>query len=83
VLLSVNTFVSLDGVMQGPGAPDEDRTHGFDRGGWLVPHASAHTAEVVEGWFREADAFLFGRTSFGLLRDHWTKVIVIYDLLST
>ncbi|MEU4678504.1 dihydrofolate reductase family protein [Micromonospora sp. NPDC023737] len=74
MLLSVNTFVSLDGVMQGPGAPDEDRSGGFDRGGWLVPHASTHTNEVVEGWFREADAFLFGRTSFGLLGGYWPKV---------
>ncbi|WP_141579450.1 dihydrofolate reductase family protein [Actinomadura sp. WMMA1423] len=74
MLLSVNTFVSLDGVMQGPGAPDEDRSDGFDRGGWLVPHASAHTNGVVESWFREADAFLFGRTSFGLLGEYWSKV---------
>jgi dihydrofolate reductase len=83
VLLSVNTFVSLDGVMQGPGAPDEDRTGGFDRGGWLVPHASAHTNQVVEGWFREADAFLFGRTSFRMLRDHWTKVTDSTDMIAT
>lgn len=74
MLLSVNTFVSLDGVMQGPGAPDEDRSDGFDRGGWLVPYASAHTNAVVEGWFREADAFLFGRTSYGLLGGYWPKV---------
>ncbi|MFG1842432.1 dihydrofolate reductase family protein [Micromonospora sp. NPDC049175] len=74
MLLSVNVFVSLDGVMQGPGAPDEDRSGGFDRGGWLVPHASVHTNEVVQGWFREADAFLFGRTSYGLLGGYWPKV---------
>jgi dihydrofolate reductase len=55
----------------------------FHRGGWLVPHASAHTNEVVEGWFRAADAFLFGRTSFGLLRDHWTKVTDPADLIAT
>ena len=60
--LSVNVFVSLDGIVQGPGAPGEDRSGGFGRGGWLVPHASVHTNEVVEGWFREADAFLFGGT---------------------
>src|SRR5690242_17305454 len=66
VLLSVNVFVSLDGVMQAPGAPDEDPSNGFDRGGWLVPYASAYTNSVVESWFREADAFLFGRTSYGL-----------------
>jgi dihydrofolate reductase len=82
VLLSVNTFVSLDGVMQGPGAPDEDRSGGFDRGGWLVPHASTHTDEVVESWFREADAFLFGRTSFGLLGGYWPKVTDPDDLIA-
>ncbi|GAA3784619.1 dihydrofolate reductase family protein [Streptomyces phyllanthi] len=83
MLLSVNTFVSLDGVMQGPGAPDEDRSGGFDRGGWLVPHASAHTNEVVEGWFREANAFLFGRTSFGLLGGYWPKVTEPDNLIAT
>jgi dihydrofolate reductase len=83
VLLSVNTFVSLDGVMQGPGAPDEDRSDSFDRGGWLVPHASAHTNDVVESWFREADAFLFGRTSYGLLGGYWSKVTEPDDLIAT
>ncbi|MFI6234514.1 dihydrofolate reductase family protein [Micromonospora sp. NPDC050784] len=83
MLLSVNVFVSLDGVMQGPGAPDEDRSGGFDRGGWLVPYASAHTNEVVEGWFREADAFLFGRTSYGLLGGYWPKVTAPGDLIAT
>jgi dihydrofolate reductase len=74
VLLSVNIFVSLDGVVQGPGAPDEDRSGGFERGGWLVPFSSAQTDEVVTGWFREASAFLFGRTSFGLLQGYWPNV---------
>ncbi|ONH31609.1 dihydrofolate reductase family protein [Pseudofrankia asymbiotica] len=83
MLLSVNIFVSLDGVMQGPGAPDEDRTGGFDRGGWLVPHASAHTSEVVEDWFHQAGAFLFGRTSFEMLRDHWSRVTDPDDRIAT
>ncbi|MGC4768415.1 dihydrofolate reductase family protein [Micromonospora sp. DT44] len=83
MLLSVNVFVSLDGVMQGPGAPDEDRSDGFDRGGWLVPHMSAHTNEVIEGWFRAADAFLFGRTSYGLLGGYWPKVTAPDDLIAT
>ncbi|MFF5296442.1 dihydrofolate reductase family protein [Paractinoplanes globisporus] len=83
MLLSVHTFVSLDGVMQGPGNPDEDRSGGFDRGGWLVPHASAHTNEVVQGWFRAAGAFLFGRTSYHMLGGYWSKVTQPDDLIAT
>ncbi|BCJ48330.1 deaminase reductase [Actinoplanes ianthinogenes] len=83
MLLSVNVFVSLDGIMQSPGAPGEDPSNGFDRGGWLVPYASEHTNEVVQGWFREADAFLFGRTSYGLLGGYWPKVTAPDDLIAT
>lgn len=83
MLLTVNIFMSLDGVVQGPGAPDEDRSGGFDRGGWLVPFSSAHTDEVVTNWFREADAFLFGRTSYGLLRGYWPHVTDPGNLIAT
>jgi dihydrofolate reductase len=77
--LSVNIFVSLDGVMQGPGGPDEDRTNGFEYGGWLVPHAADGQLDPVDGWFREADAILLGRSTFEMMRAFWSQVTVEPD----
>jgi dihydrofolate reductase len=77
--LSVNIFVSLDGVMQGPGGPDEDRSNGFEHGGWLVPHAGEGQLDPVDGWFREADAILLGRSTFEMMRTFWSQVTVEPD----
>ena len=77
--LSVNVFVSLDGVMQGPGGPDEDRSNGFEYGGWLVPHAAEGQLDPVDGWFREADAILLGRSTFEMMRTFWSQVTVEPD----
>jgi dihydrofolate reductase len=77
--LSVNVFVSLDGVMQGPGGPDEDRSNGFEYGGWLVPHAADGQLDPVDGWFREADAILLGRSTFEMMRTFWSQVTVAPD----
>jgi dihydrofolate reductase len=77
--LSVNVFVSLDGVMQGPGGPDEDRSNGFEYGGWLVPHAGEGQLDPVDGWFREADAILLGRSTFEMMRAFWSQVAVEPD----
>ncbi|MFI6316395.1 dihydrofolate reductase family protein [Nonomuraea sp. NPDC050556] len=73
--LSVNTFVSLDGVMQGPGGLEEDQSNSFDRGGWLVPHAADGQLDPVDGWFRKADAILLGRNTFDMMRAYWSQVI--------
>ena len=74
MLLSVNTFVSLDGVMQGPGAPEEDRSNGFERGGWVVPYADQLGGVVDDDWFAHADAILLGRTTYQLMHPYWSTL---------
>jgi hypothetical protein len=59
--LSVGTFVTVDGVMQAPGAPDEDREGGFQHGGWSVNYwDDAMGQRIAESTLR-ADALLLGR----------------------
>ena len=74
MLLSVHTFVSLDGVMQGPGAPEEDQSNGFDRGGWVVPFADHLGGVVDDDWFSHADAILLGRTTYQLMHPYWSTI---------
>ena len=48
--LSVNLFMTFDGVSQGPGRPEEDSRDGFTRGGWLMPVFDEGCAAAVNGW---------------------------------
>jgi len=81
--LSVHVFVSLDGVMQGPGGFQEDPSNGFERGGWLVPHSADGQLNPVGEWFRHADAILLGRTTFDMMRTYWSQVTDPDNLVAT
>jgi dihydrofolate reductase len=72
--LIVTTFVTMDGVMQGPGGPSEDPSDGFDQGGWLVPWADQDFGEIVDAWVARADEFLLGRTTYEMMFPYWSRV---------
>lgn len=71
--LVVGTFVSLDGVMQAPGGPDEDRDGGFEHGGWLVPYFDEKFAETMSRWTQTAGGFLLGRKTYEIFAASWPQ----------
>jgi dihydrofolate reductase len=72
--LVVTTFVTLDGVMQAPGGPEEDRSGGFEHGGWLVPHFDDETGAFMDEVFGRAGSFLLGRKTYDIFIGHWPHV---------
>jgi dihydrofolate reductase len=69
--LVAGTFVSMDGVMQAPGGPDEDREGGFEHGGWLVPFFDDKLVEIMTGWVDTAGGFLLGRRTYEIFAGSW------------
>jgi dihydrofolate reductase len=72
--LVTHTFLTLDGVMQGPGRADEDRSGGFSRGGWLVPFSDADMGAIADSWFARTEAILLGRNTYETMRAYWSQV---------
>ena len=69
--LTTITQVTVDGVMQGLGGPDEDRRGGFERGGWAIPLFDNEAATFLDQVFQRADAFLFGRRTYEIFAGSW------------
>jgi dihydrofolate reductase len=69
--LTTTTIVTVDGVMQGLGGPDEDRTSGFERGGWVAAFWDEEGAAFLNQVYARADAFLFGRRTYEIFAASW------------
>ncbi|HEX3219447.1 MAG TPA: dihydrofolate reductase family protein [Candidatus Limnocylindria bacterium] len=69
--LVASEMVTLDGVYQGPGGPDEDRRGGFDRGGWTAAHADPEMGPFLISMFERADALLLGRKTWEIWEPYW------------
>jgi dihydrofolate reductase len=70
----VNAFLTLDGVMQAPGAPEEDPEGGFPHGGWQFPYADDVMGRIVTEGFADADGFLLGRKTYEIFAGYWPRV---------
>ncbi len=69
--LTTTTQVSVDGVMQGCGGPDEDRSGGFERGGWAMGLFDSEVMTFINEVYQRADGFLFGRWTYELFAGYW------------
>jgi dihydrofolate reductase len=69
--LTTVTNISLDGVIQGLGGPDEDRRGGFERGGWALPLFDDDAETFLAKVYQRADAFLFGRRTYEIFAGSW------------
>jgi dihydrofolate reductase len=71
--LTTTMFVTVDGVVQAPGGPDEDRAGGFELGGWLTPYFNEELGAYMESVFTQVDAFLLGRKTYDIFASFWPQ----------
>ena len=66
-------MISLDGVMQAPGGPKEDRSGGFKYGGWTAPYSDEAYGKVVQKELQQTADYLLGRKTFEIWEDYWPE----------
>lgn len=69
----VLSMITLDGVMQAPGGPKEDKSGGFKYGGWTAPYIDEVYAKVVQKELKQPTDYLLGRKTFEIWEDYWPK----------
>ena len=72
--INVLTFVSMDGVMQGPGGPEEDTSNGFNRGGWTVGYFDDAVGQEMGKEMGRPFDLLLGRRTYDIFASHWPRV---------
>jgi dihydrofolate reductase len=80
--LIVLSFITLDGVMQAPGGPEEDPTGGFKHGGWVFPHFDDSLGKVMAGQMSHPFDLLLGRRTYEIFAAHWPYVKTDEDPIS-
>lgn len=70
----VSAFVSVDGVMQAPGGPEEDTSGGFELGGWTAPFFDESVGAAMGELFDEPFDLLLGRRTYDIFASHWPRV---------
>jgi len=72
--ISIIEHISLDGVIQAPGGPDEDRAGDFEHGGWIVPHSDPAVGGAVVAAHGKAFDLLLGRRTYDIWSGYWPKI---------
>ena len=70
--ITVLSFITLDGVMQAPGGPEEDPSGGFNYGGWTAPYGDEISGQVMQSVLKPSD-LLLGRKTFDIWENYWPK----------
>jgi len=72
--LVVNTFVTLDGVMQAPGGPEEDKDEDFKYGGWSFNYWDDQMGKTMDELMKQPFDLLLGRKTYGIFAAHWPRI---------